>query len=159
MVHSTSHKNKLKSFQSKAIACIANTAGHVYLKTCYTSTWACIASKNVSSCKLTGTRSSWTGRYDPQVEWGGGTWITFWWNVWPQGLKPLPRFKFFPFKKWLILQFCSNFVKWDPLRRVSLIKMGPMTKDFWWSNPYRQHIPICLNMWVPLPGGWTPLYA
>ena len=43
-------------------------------------------------------------------------------------------------------------MKWDPLLRIFLTKMGPMSKDFIWkSNPFGRHIPVCLNMWVPPP--------
>ena len=46
--------------------------------------------------------------------------------------------------------FFAIFVKWDPLLRIVLAKMGPMSKDFYGkSNPFVRHIPVCLNMWVP----------
>ena len=49
--------------------------------------------------------------------------------------------------------FSSIFVKWDPLLRIFLTKMGPMSNDFCWkSNSFGRHIPVGLNMWVPPPG-------
>ena len=33
-------------------------------------------------------------------------------------------------QKWLILQFFAILVKWDPLSRISLIKMGPCLRIF-----------------------------
>ena len=96
-----------------------------------------------------------------------------------RGPKPLPISKDFSHsKKPLIRQFFRNFhkltpistkgfsasktanftifqqifVKLDPPVRIFLTKMGPMSKEFWWkSNPFGQHIPVCLNMWVPPP--------
>ena len=42
--------------------------------------------------------------------------------------------------------FFTNFF----LLRIFLIKMGPMSTDFWWkSNPFGRNIPVCRNMWVP----------
>ena len=93
-----------------------------------------------------------------------------------RGLKPLPLFKDFSqkngrfygfpeiFANWdLFLRgfsaskmadftifFFAIFVKWDPLLRIFLTKMGPMPSDFCWkSNPFGRHIPGWLNMWVP----------
>ena len=58
---------------------------------------------------------------------------------------------FLPKNGWFY-HFFAIFVKWDPLLRIFLTKMGPMSKDFWWkSNPFGQHIPVCLNMWLPPP--------
>ena len=55
-------------------------------------------------------------------------------------------------QKWLILQVFHNFCKMGPYKNVFkyfLTKMGPISKHFWWkSNPFGQHIPVCLNMWV-----------
>ena len=99
-----------------------------------------------------------------------------------RGLKPLPISKdFFPSKKGWFKAFFRNFrksgpiskvfhlkmadftiffaifAKWDPLLRIFLPTMGPMSKDFCWkSNPFGRHIPVCLNMWVPPPPGSTP---
>ena len=57
---------------------------------------------------------------------------------------------FYYLKNGWFKKFFTIFVKWDPLRRFFLTKMGPMSKDFWWkSNPFERHIPVCLNMWVP----------
>ena len=48
--------------------------------------------------------------------------------------------------------FLQYFVKWDPVLRIFLNKMGPMSKDFCWkSNPFGLHIPVGLNMWAPPP--------
>ena len=42
------------------------------------------------------------------------------------------------------------FVKWDPLLRIFLTRIGSFSKDFWQkSNPFGGHIPVCLNMRVP----------
>ena len=110
---------------------------------------------------------------------GEGTRIIFLTECVARGPKPLPISKDFSYSKngWLdsfffsFRNFCKLrpiykgfsasktadftifggiFVKWDPPLRIFLTKMEPMFKDFWWkSNPFRQHIPVCLNMWVP----------
>ena len=53
----------------------------------------------------------------------------------------------------ILFYFFAIFMKWDPLLRICLTKMGSMSEDFWWkSNLFGRHIPACLNMWVPPPG-------
>ena len=108
----------------------------------------------------------------------GGTQIIIWWGVCgprSETLNPYLRISapkmadltiFFlifanlnPFlwsflpKKQLILQFVLVIlVIWDPLLRFCLTKMGPFSKEFWWkTNPFGQHIPVCLNLRVPSP--------
>ena len=40
--------------------------------------------------------------------------------------------------------------KWTPCLGTFLQEMGPIFWDFLWkSDPLEQHIPVCLNMWVP----------
>ena len=44
-------------------------------------------------------------------------------------------------------------MKWDPLLRIFLTKMGTLLKDIWLkTNPFGQHMTVCLNMWVPSQG-------
>ena len=69
--------------------------------------------------------------------------------------RPISRV-FLPQKR-LILQFFSRIL-WNGTLGGTLLKaffwtiMGPMSKDFWWkSNPFGQHIPVCLIMWVTPP--------
>ena len=74
--------------------------------------------------------------------------------------KSRPISKGFLPQKQLNLQFLGNFEKWDPPLRICWPKMGLMSKDFWWkSNPFGRHIPVCFNMWVPLPGGYEFSYV
>ena len=111
---------------------------------------------------------------------GEGTRIIFWWGVRLEVWNPYPYLRIFLPQKTADLKLFSNFrksgpiskgfstsngwfyhffaifAKWDPLLRIFLTKMGPMSKDFCWkSNPFGWHIPVCLNMWVP-PGTWNP---
>ena len=110
---------------------------------------------------------------------GGGTRIIFWRGVRPEVWNPYPYLRIFlsskngwfngffrnfrksgPISKGFSTStrtdftiFFAIFVKWDPLLRIFLTKMGPMSKDFCWkSNPFGRHIPVCLNMWVLPPG-------
>ena len=76
----------------------------------------------------------------------------------------LTGYVFLP-QKQLILQgfffFFPIFVKWDPLLRIFLTKVGPMSKNFWWkSNPFGWHIPVCLGVlvWQLSQGNGLPLW-
>ena len=50
-----------------------------------------------------------------------------------------------------VFVFCNFHEMW-PTSKDFFDRMGPMLKDFLWkTNPFPQHIPIYLNMWVPPP--------
>ena len=72
--------------------------------------------------------------------WGRGTQIIFWWGCATRGLKLLPIFKDFSTSKTADFTiFFAIFMKWDPLLRIVLTKMGPMT-HLCSTSPYALHV-------------------
>ena len=71
--------------------------------------------------------------------------------------KSEPISKGFPASK--MADFQHIFRNFGAIGPSFLTKMGPLSKDFWWkTNPFRHHIPVSLNMWVPSPWGHIPLH-
>ena len=111
----------------------------------------------------------------------GGIWIIFWWGVPPKVWNPYPFLRIFlsfffffliftnrdPFLRFFLLPpkmtgfnffffFFLQFLWNGPSSKDFFDQNGTKSKDFWWkSNPFRRHIPICLNLWVPLPLPWA----